>query len=125
MSSTAVTLSRHILNEEEKHPEMAGELSKLLAQLGYAAKILSREIGRAALTGNLGLVGDKNATGDTQLNAVGDVLKVQLAQSAHFNLLDGERVRDTLRQMTRPQDQMLEVPAGSSQCRARSIFPVS
>src|SRR6516165_3574973 len=66
MSSTAVTLSRHILNEEEKHSEITAELSKLLVQLGYAAKILSREIGRAALTGNLGFAGDINATGDTQ-----------------------------------------------------------
>jgi len=66
MSSSAVTLSRHILNEEEKHSEITVELSKLVAQLGYAAKILSREIGRAALTGNLGFAGDKNATGDTQ-----------------------------------------------------------
>jgi fructose-1,6-bisphosphatase I len=37
-----------------------------VAQLPYAAKILSREIGRAALTGNLGFAGDKNATSDTQ-----------------------------------------------------------
>ena len=32
-------------------------------------------------------------TGDAQLDAVADVLRVQLAQSAHFNLLDGDRVR--------------------------------
>jgi fructose-1,6-bisphosphatase I len=38
----------------------------LLTQLGYAAKILSREFGRAALVGKLGLVGEKNATGDSQ-----------------------------------------------------------
>ncbi len=66
MSAPAVTLNRHILEEERRHPDMAGELSTLLVQLGYAAKILAREIGRAALVGRLGLVGEKNATGDSQ-----------------------------------------------------------
>ncbi|MFO1350490.1 MAG: class 1 fructose-bisphosphatase [Gammaproteobacteria bacterium] len=66
MSTHAITLSRHILEEELRHPEMAGELSRLLMQVGYAAKILAREIGRAALVGQLGLVGDKNASGDAQ-----------------------------------------------------------
>jgi fructose-1,6-bisphosphatase I len=66
MSTRAVTLNRHILEEERLHPGAAGELSELLVQLGYAAKILAREIGRAALVGRLGLVGEKNATGDSQ-----------------------------------------------------------
>ena len=66
MSTRAVTLNRHILEEERLHPGAAGELSELLIQLGYAAKILAREIGRAALVGRLGLVGEKNATGDSQ-----------------------------------------------------------
>jgi len=50
-----------------------------------------------------------NATGDTQLSAITDVLRVQLAQSAHFNLLDGERIKETLVRMTRP-DAKLDVP---------------
>jgi tetratricopeptide (TPR) repeat protein/predicted Ser/Thr protein kinase len=51
-----------------------------------------------------------NATGDSQLNAVGDVLRVQLAQSAHFNLLDSDRVKETLVRMTRPPDQKMDLP---------------
>lgn len=66
MSTRAVTLNRHILEEERLHPQAVGELTELLVQLGYAAKILAREIGRAALVGRLGLVGEKNATGDSQ-----------------------------------------------------------
>ncbi len=66
MNSIAVTLSRHILEEEQKHPEMSGELSVLLDQIGFAAKILSREVGRAALVGKLGLTGESNVTGDPQ-----------------------------------------------------------
>lgn len=66
MPATAITLSQHILEEEKKHPEATGEFSRLIVQLGYVAKILAREISRAALVGRLGLVGEKNATGDAQ-----------------------------------------------------------
>ncbi len=38
----------------------------MLVQIGFAAKIIAREVGRAALVGKLGLVGEKNATGDAQ-----------------------------------------------------------
>ena len=61
-----MTLSRHILEQEENHPEMRGELSRLLAQIGFVTKILAREMRRAALVGKLGLIGDRNPTGDSQ-----------------------------------------------------------
>jgi len=66
VSAAGVTLNRHILAEERRYPDMAGELSDFLSQLGYVAKILSREIGRAALVGRLGLIGERNPTGDPQ-----------------------------------------------------------
>lgn len=66
MSTKAITLSRHVLEDEKLHPEATGEFSTLLIQIGYAAKLLAREISRAALIGKLGLVGEKNATGDAQ-----------------------------------------------------------
>lgn len=66
MSPIGTTLSRHVLDEEQKHPEFGDQLSKILLQIAYSAKILSRELGRAALVGKLGLVGEKNPTGDPQ-----------------------------------------------------------
>lgn len=66
MSSMGMTLSRHLLAEEQRHPESAGPLSMLLSQLAFAAKILSRELNRAALVGKLCLAGAKNPTGDPQ-----------------------------------------------------------
>ena len=66
MSLVPVTLSRHILEEGQRRADIAGELSTLIAQLGFTAKTLSREMRRAALIGELGLVGDRNATGDAQ-----------------------------------------------------------
>jgi fructose-1,6-bisphosphatase I len=66
MSVAGVTLNRHILEQELNYPEFAGQLSILVNQAAFAAKILTREISRAALVGKLGLVGEKNATGDSQ-----------------------------------------------------------
>ena len=64
--SHAITLSRHVIEEEHRHHATTGTLSRLLLQVGFAAKLLAREIGRAALVGKLGLIGEKNATGDAQ-----------------------------------------------------------
>ena len=66
MNSHAITLSRHIIEDEHRHHNTTGELSRLLVQVAFAAKILAREFGRAALVGKLGLIGEKNATGDAQ-----------------------------------------------------------
>ena len=66
MSALGTSFSRHILEQAQEHPDLEGPLAPLLTQIGYAAKVLSREISRAALVGKLGLVGEKNATGDTQ-----------------------------------------------------------
>ncbi len=66
MSSIGITLSRHILGLKQEHPELSDQLSTILLQIAYSAKILSREISRAALVGRLGLVGEKNPTGDAQ-----------------------------------------------------------
>lgn len=66
MDAIGKTHSRHILEEERKHPELSGQLWAILSQVSFAAKIISREIGRAALVKQLGLIGEKNPTGDAQ-----------------------------------------------------------
>jgi len=65
MSTKATTLNTYLWQQQRraKHPI---EISMLLTQMGFVAKVLSREISRAALVGKLGLVGEKNATGDAQ-----------------------------------------------------------
>jgi fructose-1,6-bisphosphatase I len=65
MSTQAITLSRHLWQQQQLCNTPI-ELSILLEQISYTAKIMSREISRAALVGQLGLVGEKNATGDAQ-----------------------------------------------------------
>ena len=66
MSTKNLTLSRHLQEEAKKRPVLTAELSQILLQIAYSAKLLSRELARAALVGKLGLIGEKNPTGDAQ-----------------------------------------------------------
>ncbi len=63
MPANVMTLTRHLYEQGDK---VGADLRRLLTQIGYASKILEREIARAALSGNLGLMGETNATGDNQ-----------------------------------------------------------
>ncbi len=65
MNELGITLNRYLWQQHQQLKQPS-ELSMLFGQMGFAAKILSREISRAALVGLLGLVGEKNATGDAQ-----------------------------------------------------------
>ena len=66
MSTEAVSFARYLLDHEAKRPELGVEFCHLMVQLAFAAKIMAREITRAALINRLGLVGTQNATGDAQ-----------------------------------------------------------
>ncbi|HWE48672.1 MAG TPA: class 1 fructose-bisphosphatase [Bryobacteraceae bacterium] len=66
MSRFGTTLGRFLQEEQLKHPDLDPGIGPLLTQMAYASKIIGREVGRAALVGKLGLMGEKNATGDSQ-----------------------------------------------------------
>jgi hypothetical protein len=51
MSANGMTLSRHILGWQQRHPQAVGELSMLLEQVAFAAKVLSREMRRVVIGG--------------------------------------------------------------------------
>src|SRR5580704_5894950 len=66
MSRFGTTLGRFLQEEQAKYPDLDPGIGPLLTQMAYASKIIGREVGRAALVGKLGLMGEKNATGDSQ-----------------------------------------------------------
>jgi len=66
MSGFGTTLGRFLQEEQLKYPDFDPGIAPLLMQMAFASKIIGREVGRAALVGKLGLMGDKNATGDSQ-----------------------------------------------------------
>lgn len=59
-----VTLQRHILESQQRHPDATGELSVLLTQVAYAGKIFAHALGRAPLSGRLGAIGGSNVQGE-------------------------------------------------------------
>jgi len=71
---------------------------------------LKHQTGVAVKAGRSLLLSEiRNISGDQQFDAVADVLRAQLAESAHFNLLDADQVKETLRLMTKPEDQKLDL----------------
>ncbi len=59
-----MTLARHIIEGEKRHPEATGELSRLLSDLSLAAKIISLEVNKAGLVDILGFTGNNNVHGE-------------------------------------------------------------
>jgi fructose-1,6-bisphosphatase I len=59
-----ITIERHILDQQKKHPEATGVLTSILYDLALAGKLISRETTRAALADILGLTGGFNVQGE-------------------------------------------------------------
>jgi fructose-1,6-bisphosphatase I len=64
MSHTVKTLSQFILENEANFPYATGELTRLLSDIGTAAKIINREVNKAGLVNILGETGDTNIQGE-------------------------------------------------------------
>jgi fructose-1,6-bisphosphatase I len=59
-----ITIERHILDQQEQHPEATGVLTNILYDLALVGKIVARETTRAALEDILGLTGRLNVQGE-------------------------------------------------------------
>jgi len=64
METTGITLSRHIRAEEQAHPDQAGELSSLLAQIAWAVKVITYALRGASPLDLLGGTGEVNVQGE-------------------------------------------------------------
>lgn len=62
----AVTLGQFIIEKQADFPYEKGELSRLLRDIGIAAKIVSREVNKAGLASILGDAGAENIQGEQQ-----------------------------------------------------------
>ena len=60
------TLGQFIIEKQTDFPYAKGELSRLLRDIGIAAKIVNREINKAGLVNILGDVGTTNIQGEQQ-----------------------------------------------------------
>lgn len=59
-----VTLQRHILEEQGRHPEATGDFTRMLWDLTLAFKIISREVNKAGLAEVLGGTDERNVHGE-------------------------------------------------------------
>jgi fructose-1,6-bisphosphatase I len=66
MSGFAITLDRHIVDQERNHPEATGAFTALLTDISLAAKIISYNVNKAGLINILGKAGSTNVHGETQ-----------------------------------------------------------
>ena len=59
------TLGQFIIERQAEFPYSKGELSRLLRDIGIAAKIVNREVNKAGLVDILGEAGETNVQGET------------------------------------------------------------
>ena len=59
-----VTIDRHIIGEERRHPDARGAFSNILADLALAAKVIARQVNMAGLMDILGKAGHGNVQGE-------------------------------------------------------------
>lgn len=64
MQDNIMTLERHFLEQQRKYPAATGAFTKLLTELAFAAKVISREVNRAGLGNILGKAGIINIQGE-------------------------------------------------------------
>ena len=64
MHTSVVTLDRHVVEEERRHPHATGAFSNILYDIALAAKIISREVNQAGLVDILGGTSGVNVHGE-------------------------------------------------------------
>ncbi|MBN2708803.1 MAG: class 1 fructose-bisphosphatase [Calditrichaceae bacterium] len=64
MSEKIITLSRHIIEEQRKHPEATGKFTDLMNDIAFAAKLISYHTNKAGLLGVLGETFNVNIQGE-------------------------------------------------------------
>ncbi len=84
MSYKRVTLSHFLLDEQRRHAG-SGSFTALLNDIRTACKMISHEVNRGAMAGNLGLAGAENVQGEEQKKL--DVLANEIF--LHMNALGG------------------------------------
>lgn len=62
--SRIITLDEFIIRGQKQYTDSTGHLTRLLRDIGIAAKIVNREVNKAGLVNILGVAGSDNASGD-------------------------------------------------------------
>lgn len=103
--SKIITIERHILDEQQIHPEATGALTNILYDLALAGKYIASQTTRAGLSEILGATEDINIQGET-------VMKLdQLADQTIYRLNDHTGRIAVM--ASEEHEHLLPIPAGS------------
>jgi len=94
-----VTIERHIMEQERKHPLATGEFSSLLTNIAIAGKVVSREVNKAGLIEILGFTGDSNVHGERVKKLdiyANEVFNYSILHSGYICAMASEEYRDVL-----------------------------
>jgi fructose-1,6-bisphosphatase I len=74
LNVNAITIERHIIDQQERHPGATGELTRLLHQIALSAKMITHEVRRAGLLDILGETGARNVQDESvqKLDVIAD-----------------------------------------------------
>ena len=61
-----MTITRHVLNEQSRHPESRGDLTILLSHIVLGCKFVASAVNKAGLAKLIGLAGETNVQGEEQ-----------------------------------------------------------
>jgi len=92
-----VTIDRHIIEEERRHPEASGAFSNVLTDIALAAKVISRQVNMAGLVDILGRAGHRNVQGEPvqKLDVFAqDVMYRAMDHTGHLCCMVSEELED-------------------------------
>lgn len=81
-----MTITRHVLNEQGRHPESRGDFTILLSHIVLGCKFVASAVNKAGLAKLIGLAGDTNVQAS---NPISDPLYSTLL-FLHTNPCDGD-----------------------------------
>ncbi len=94
-----ITIERHILRQQQLHPEATGTLTSILYDIALAGKMIARETTRAALEEILGLTGRFNVQGEevAKLDDYANAAIVRLNQfTGRLAVMGSEEIDDII-----------------------------
>ncbi len=108
INKKVITLNEFIIEEQKGFPYATGELSSLLRDIVFAAKLVNREVNKAGLVDILGTTGSSNASGEevkkldvfaheqfvNSLRTSGECCGVASEESQDFLSFDNERAKN-------------------------------
>jgi fructose-1,6-bisphosphatase I len=94
-----ITIERHILEQQKRHPEATGVLTSILYDIAVAGKLIARETTRAGLADILGLTGNRNIQGEevAKLDQYANAAIIRLNQfTGRLAAMASEEVEDLI-----------------------------